>query len=61
MNMLQVVFRATSLCNRGRLHIYFDNLFTSSDLLVHLKKHGLRAIGTVSENRVVVKNTILFQ
>lgn len=57
-NMLQVVFSTVSLRNRDRLHIYFDNLFTSPDLLIHLKNYGLCATGTVRENRVGIKNSI---
>ncbi|XP_058810523.1 piggyBac transposable element-derived protein 3-like [Phymastichus coffea] len=57
-NMLQVVFSTVTLRNRDRLHIYFDNLFTSPDLLIHLKKYGLCATGTVRENRVCVQNSI---
>ena len=35
-----------------RYHVYFDNYFCSPDLLVHLKKIGIRATGTVQANRV---------
>ncbi|XP_047120567.1 piggyBac transposable element-derived protein 2-like [Schistocerca piceifrons] len=31
--------------------VYFDNFFTSSDLLIHLRNLGFRATGTVRENR----------
>jgi len=34
--------------------IYFDNFFTSSDLILHLKKIGLSATGTVRQNRVKI-------
>ncbi|XP_043480289.1 piggyBac transposable element-derived protein 3-like [Leptopilina heterotoma] len=57
-NMLQVVFCNVHLRNREDLHIYFDNLFTSPDLLVHLKKYGLVATGTVRANSVNIKNAI---
>ncbi|XP_066580967.1 piggyBac transposable element-derived protein 3-like [Prorops nasuta] len=39
-------------------HIYFDNLFCCPDLLVHLKKGGLRATGTVKANRIKEQNSI---
>lgn len=39
-------------------HLYFDNFFCNSDLLVHLKKFGLRATGTVRANKVKVANEI---
>ncbi|XP_047112340.1 piggyBac transposable element-derived protein 3-like [Schistocerca piceifrons] len=32
--------------------VYFDNFFTSRDLLIHLRNLGFRATGTVRENRV---------
>lgn len=32
--------------------VYFDNLFTSRDLLVYLQTQGIRATGTVRENRL---------
>ncbi|EFN77915.1 PiggyBac transposable element-derived protein 3, partial [Harpegnathos saltator] len=35
-------------------NIYFNNFFTSPDLIIYLKKIGLRAIGTVRQNRVKV-------
>jgi len=51
------------LCNisprkLSRYHVYFDNLFCCPDLLVHLKKAGLRATGTVRENRIDQKNNV---
>lgn len=39
-------------------HLYFDNFFSNPDLLVHLRKVGLRATGTVRENRIKVNNKI---
>lgn len=33
-------------------HISFDNFFTNPDLMVHLKKIGVKATGTVRQNRV---------
>lgn len=36
----------------AKYHVYFDNFFSSPDLLVHLKDLGLRATGTVREDRV---------
>ena len=39
-------------------HLYFDNFFTSPDLLVHSKKVGLRATGTLRVNRVKEVNPV---
>lgn len=39
-----------------KYHVYFDNFFTSPDLLVHLIKQNLRATGTVRDNRVFTKD-----
>ena len=39
-------------------HLWFDNFFTSPDLLVHLHNLGLKATGTVRTNRVPVKNIL---
>ena len=37
-------------------HIYFDNYFTSPDLVVHLDKCGLRSTGTVRKDRIKEKH-----
>jgi len=37
-------------------HLYFDNYFTSPDLVVHLLKNGLRSTGTVRKDRVKNKH-----
>lgn len=39
-------------------HLYFDNLFCSPDLLVHLKKLNVRATGVVRKDRIKEKNEI---
>lgn len=41
---------------KGRLpfHLYFDNFFTSWDLLTILRDRGIKATGTVRENRIPV-------
>jgi len=39
-------------------HLYFDNLFCCPDLMVHLKKVGLRATGVVRSDRIQEKNFI---
>ncbi|XP_058810261.1 piggyBac transposable element-derived protein 2-like [Phymastichus coffea] len=37
-------------------HVYFDNYFTTPDLVVHLNKCGLRSTGTVRKDRVKQKH-----
>ena len=32
-------------------HVFFDNLYTSIPLMIHLKRHGIFAAGTVHANR----------
>ncbi|XP_066597935.1 piggyBac transposable element-derived protein 3-like [Prorops nasuta] len=39
-------------------HVYFDNYFTSFDLILHLRNIGLRATGTIRNDRVKIKNEI---
>lgn len=45
-NLLDCVENPRSHC------VYFDNLFTSRDLLLHLQEQGFRATGTLRENRL---------
>lgn len=48
----RVVLNMLSCVLKPRCHVvYFDNFFTSRDLLVHLRELGFRATGTVRENR----------
>jgi len=58
LQMLQQLLLNTTPRKLSQYHIYFDNLFTSPDLLVHMKKIGLRATGTVRSDRVSEKNEI---
>ena len=37
-------------------HLYFDNYFTSPDLVFHLNKCGLRSMGTARKDRVKEKH-----
>ena len=39
-------------------HLYFDNIFTNSNLLVHLKNVGLIATGTDKSNRMKAKTKL---
>jgi len=56
--MLDELLKTYSPRKLNNFHVYFDNQFCCPDLLVHLKKVGLRATGTVRENRVGVKNVL---
>lgn len=52
MNLLDPFFKKTSGLEIPQYHLYFDNYFTSFDLILHLQKLGLRSTGTIRENRV---------
>lgn len=53
--MLQPLLSTTSYRNLEKYHVYMDNLFCCADLLVHLKKLGLKATGTLRKNRTPEK------
>ena len=49
----RVVIKMTNMVENPLSHSYFfDNLFTSYDLLVHLRERGFEATGTMRENRL---------
>lgn len=56
MQMAQSLLTSVVPKKLSQYHLYFDNYFTSPDLLVHLKKISVRATGTVRQNRVQAKN-----
>lgn len=56
MNLLQPFFGIIPTGKISQFHLYFDNYFTSLDLIVHLKKLGLKCTGTIREDRVKDKN-----
>ena len=56
--MLQQVTLNMSVRKLNLYHVYFDNLFCCPDLLIHLKKGGLRPTSTVKANRVKEENFI---
>lgn len=58
LQMLHKLFTDVIHKKRQKYHLYFDNFFTSPDLLVHLRRLGLRATGTVRTNRVGTTNEI---
>lgn len=54
-SVLKMLHQFLMKCKRKDVvnyHVYFDNFFSSPDLLVHLKNLGLRATKTVREDRV---------
>lgn len=58
LQMLRPLLTSTAPRKLQNYHIYFDNLFSSPDLLIHLKKIGLRATGVVRSDRVQEKNDL---
>lgn len=58
MNLLQPFFSKIPAGKISQFHLYFDNYFTNLDLVVHLKKLGLKCTGTIRENRVKDKNVL---
>lgn len=58
LQMLEKLFSSHSPRKLSRFHAYFDNLFTSPDLLVHLKRIGVGATGTVRKDRVSESNEV---
>lgn len=52
MKMLDGLLTSLPRNELDKYHIFFDNFFTSSDLMLHLKKLGLHTTGTVRQNRV---------
>ena len=60
MNLLDPFFKKLSAIEITQYHLYFDNYFTSFDLILHLQKLGLRSTGTIRDNRVPteVRNVI---
>jgi len=58
MNLIQLFFSMTSTGKISQFHLYFDNYFTNLDLVVHLRKLGLKCTGTIRDNRVKEKNVM---
>lgn len=56
--LLEPFFKMTNSKSITQFHLYFDNYFTSFDLILHLEKLGLRCTGTIRENRVKEKNVL---
>ena len=58
MNLLEPFLETTTPGKISQIHLYCDNYFTNLDLLVHLKKLGLRCTGTIRENQENEKNVL---
>ena len=54
-NMLDPLLKKIPKKDLENYHVCFDNYFTSPDLIAHLKDLGLKATGTVRQNRVYEK------
>lgn len=49
----RVINDCISVCSHPENHhYYFDNFFTSYDIILNLKKKGIRATGTIRQNRM---------
>ena len=58
MNLLQPFFNKTAAGKISQFNLSFDNYFSNLDLIVHLRKLGLKCTGTIRDNRVNEKNVI---
>ena len=49
----RVEIKMTDIVENSLFHsIFFDNIFTCYDLIVHLRERGFEARGTMCENRL---------
>ncbi|XP_058792563.1 piggyBac transposable element-derived protein 3-like [Phymastichus coffea] len=58
LSMSEALLSSISRKKIEEYHLWFDNYYTNPDLLVHLKKLGLRATGVIRKDRIPVKNEI---
>jgi len=58
LNLLQPFFKMTPPGKIPQFHLYFNNYFTSMDLIVHLQKLRLKCTDTIRENQIKEKNVI---
>ncbi|KAL7286643.1 hypothetical protein TKK_0019139 [Trichogramma kaykai] len=58
MMMTQKLLKNINHRKISRYHLYFDNFFSSPDLMIHLKTIGLKSTGTVRKNRVQTDNEL---
>lgn len=58
LQMLGNILTSVSVENLRAYEVYFDNFFTSPDLMVHLKRVGLSSTGTKRQNRVKTKTDL---
>ena len=52
MDLLEPFFNKTAAGKISQFRLYFDNYFTNLDLIVHLRKLGLKCTRTIRDNRV---------
>jgi len=52
LQMVDTLLKSVSKKKLAQYHLYFDNFFTSPDLVLHLKKIDLRSTGTLRKNRI---------
>jgi len=52
LQMVDALLKSVSKKKLAEYHLYFDNFVTSPDLVLHLKKIGLRSTGTLRKNRM---------
>ena len=58
MDLLEPFFNKTAAGKISEFHLYFENYFTNLDLILYLRKLGLKCTGTIRDNRVKQKNFI---
>ena len=58
MLMVQKLLSSVGLKKITQYHLYFDNYFCNADLLIHLKKLGIMATGTMRADRLKEKNVL---
>ena len=57
-DLLEPFFNKTAAGKISQSHLHFDNHLTNLDLIVHLRKLGLKCTGTIRDNRGKEKNVI---
>ena len=58
MDLLEPFFNKIAAGKVSQFHLYFDNYFINLDLIVHLRKLGLKCTGTIRDNSIKEKTVI---